>query len=395
MRQSPLSSFKPFPLRLLFAAALTAVTLLACDKVPVLPSLEGGEGKAVRMVVVNEGLFTTNTAALSVIYEDGEVLFDVFRWVNRRPLGDVAQSVTMLGGLYFVAVNNSRRVEILDPVTFESVGNIRYRESGSPRFIAPLTDSTAFVSDLLGQLVVIRTKPPYTDLEYLQLPLKPAYIEKMTTVGGKVFGAYIGKGIAVFDCDDYSVRRMRLIEEVVPTEVTKTCIMPEDAAGRLWVLTYPERRAEQTRLTLHCIDPATEKVVRRVEVPFETKAEEIRKGDIVGMPNYNRLDINGARNLIYFNLLTASEEGTAERPTQTVYTLDTDTGEIAKYLELPGVSMMYGFGVSPEGEVCICDCLDYTAQRGYVRVYRPGEGEAEKFRVGVYPRMILFPGKMQ
>lgn len=374
-------------------ATVCAVTLMACDKIPELPSFEGADGKAVKMVVVNEGLFTTNTAALSVIYEDGETLFDVFRWVNRRPLGDVAQSMTMINGLYFVAVNNSRRIEILDPVSFKSVGNIRYKESGSPRFIAPLTDSTAFVSDLHGQMVVIRTKPPYKEIEYMQLPLKPAAIEKMTTAGGKVFGAYLGKGLAVFDCDDYSVRNMRLMEDVVVGELTKTCIMPVDSKGCLWVLTLPQRVKEQTHLTLNCIDTASEKVIHRVVVPFKQEPSEIRKGDIVGMPKYNRVDINKSRDRIFFNVLIASRDGSADKPVQTVYTLDTDNRTIEKYLELPGVSMMYGMGVSPEGEVCLCDCLDYTAQRGYVRVYRPGMGEVAKYKVGVYPRMIIFPGK--
>ena len=386
-------SFSQKSLSRLALAALSALALLACDKIPELPSGPADGGKSIRMVVVNEGLFTTNTAALSVIYEDGEVLFDVFRQVNQRPLGDVAQSMTMMGGYYFVAVNNSRRIEILDPNTFKSVGNIRYKNSGSPRFIAPLTDSTAFVSDLYGQMVVIRTKPPYEEIEYMQLPLKPASIEKMTTVGGKVFGAYIGRGLAVFDCDDYSVRKMRLMEDVVPSEITKTCIMPVDSRGRLWVLTIPDGKNNQDHLDLNCIDPASEKVSQKVVVPFQKDPSAVKRGDIIGMPNYNRMDINATKDRIYFNVLIASKDGSLEEPIQTVYTLNTDTGEIEKYLELPGVSMMYGMGVSPEGEVCLCDCLDYTAQRGYVRVYRPGEGEVEKFKVAVYPRMIIFPGK--
>ena len=32
--------------------------------------------------------------------------------------------------------------------------------------------------------------------------------------------------------------------------------------------------------------------------------------------------------------------------------------------------MMYGFSVSPQGEVYLCDCLDYSAQRGYIRNYK-------------------------
>lgn len=143
----------------LLVALLSVVC--ACDKIPELPSFEGEDGNKAVMIVVNEGLFTTNTAALSVIYADGTVHYDVFRAVNQRPLGDVAQSMTEINGLYFIAIDNSRRIEILDPKSFRSVGSIRYSRAGSPRYITPLTDSTAVVSDLHNQLVTIRTRPPY------------------------------------------------------------------------------------------------------------------------------------------------------------------------------------------------------------------------------------------
>ena len=365
--------------------------LVSCDRIPELPGFESSQGRKIRMVVVNEGLFTTNTAALSAIYEDGEVLFDVFRMVNRRPLGDVAQSVTLINGRYFVAVNNSRRIEILDPETFRSIGTIRYRESGSPRYIAPLTDSTAFVSDLYGQMVLIRTRPPYEEQEYLRLPIPSASIEKMTAVSGKVFGAYLGQGIAVFDAADPTVRKMRLIEEVVPTENTRSCGLHLDRDGNLRVLTFPTRKSEQTRIELHCIDPASEKVTGTVTVPFVTDDRSIRRGDVIGMPSYNYTDMNAARDRLYFLLRTASRDGSREDPVTTVFALDVQSGEVAKVLDLPGVQMAYGMAVSPTGDLCICDCLDYTARRGYVRVYRPGVGEVASYKVGVYPNGILFP----
>lgn len=368
---------------------LLVLLLFGCDKIPELPSFEGKNGSRIRMIVVNEGLFTTNTAALSAIYDDGETYFDVFRSVNQRPLGDVAQSMTEINGKYFVAVNNSKRIEILDTKTFKSIGSIRYQQSGSPRFITPLTDSTAMVSDLMGQLVVIRTRPPYKEVEYMQLPVKATAIEKMTTVGGKVFGAYLGKGLAVMDCDDYSLRKMRLMEDVIVAEVTKTCIMPVDANGKLWVLTTAQRTEQQTSVTLNCIDPATEKVIHKVVIPYTQ--QNIKKGDIVGMPNYNRMDISSSKTKIYFNLKVATQDNTSEGAVQTVYTLDINTHNIEKYMELPGVSMMYGMGVSPEGDVCICDCMDYSAQRGYVRVYSKQSPEVKSYKVGVYPRMIIFP----
>lgn len=367
----------------------TLVSLLSCDRIPELPSFSGEEGNSAKMIVVNEGLFTTNTAALSVIYEDGKTYFDVFRWVNNRPLGDVAQSITEINGYYFVAINNSKRVEVLDKKTFKSVGCIRYKESGSPRFITPINDSIAMVSDLYGQLVTIRTKPPYEELEYIRLPLKSTSIEKMVTVGGKIFGAYLNRGLAILDCDDYSIRNMRLMEDVVVGEVTKTCKMQVDANNLLWVLTTPRLQKDQKSLTLNCIDPALEKVINRVEIPYVK--EDIKKGDIVGMPNYNRVDINPNKTKIYFNLMIATQDVTATDAVQTLFTLDVNSLKVEKYMELPGVSMMYGMGVSPEGEVCICDCLDYTAQRGYVRVFSPRTTEIKSYKVGVYPRMIIFP----
>lgn len=370
---------------------LLVVLLAACDKIPEVPSFQGEDGNVAKMIVVNEGLFTTNTAALSVIYEDGKTYFDVFRWVNNRPLGDVAQSITEINGYYFVAVNNSRRVEVLDKKTFKSVACIRYKESGSPRFITPLTDTTAMVSDLYGQLVVIQTVPPYEVVEYIKLPLKSTGIEKMTTVGGKVFGAYLNRGLAVIDCDDYSIRNMRLMEDVVVGELTKTCKMQVDAHGLLWVLTTPRLSKDQKSLTLNCIDPALEKVVDKVVVPYVKDEKAIKRGDIVGMPNYNRVDINPEKTKIYFNLMIATKDGTAKDAVQTVYTLDVNSRKIEKYMELPGVRMMYGMGVSPEGDVCICDCLDYTAQRGYVRVFSKNNPEVKSYKVGVYPRMIIFP----
>lgn len=366
--------------------------LLGCEKIPELPSFEGEDGNSAKMIVVNEGLFTTNTAALSVIYEDGKTYFDVFRWVNNRPLGDVAQSITEINGHYFVAINNSKRVEILDKKTFKSVGCIRYKESGAPRFITPINDSTAMVSDLYGQLVTIRTQPPYKELEYIKLPLKSTNIEKMVTVGGKIFGAYLNRGLAVFDCDDYSIRNMRLMEDVVVGEITKTCKMQVDTNNLLWVLTTPRLQKDQTSLTLNCIDPVQEKVINRVIIPFVS--ENIKKGDIVGMPKYNRVDINPSKTKIYFNLMLATKDGSADGAIQTLFTLDVNTLKVEKYMALPGVSMMYGMGVSPEGEVCICDCLDYTAQRGYVRVFSPKTSEIKSYKVGVYPRIIIFPREL-
>lgn len=372
----------------LLLALLLVLLAASCDRIPEEPTIDT-ESTPVRMVVVNEGLFTTNTAALSVIYEDGRVDYDVFRGINRRPLGDVAQSMTVIHGFYFVAVNNSRRIEILDPRTFRSVGSIRYERAGSPRYITPITDSTALVSDLYNQLVTIRTKPPYKELEYVKLPFTSG-IEQMVTIGKKVFCTYIDQGIAVFDADKFQLRNMRLIDDVVVTWSQSTARPIVDHRDRLWILsTKPSTYKQEARLS--CIDPDKEEMVREKVIHF--KQDQIRKGDIIGMPGYNRTDIDPTGRYIYLSLYEATKDDadpTKDR-LQVVYRMDVETMELERYLPLPGVKLMYGMNVSPRGEVCICDCLDYTAQRGYIRVFSPDSNEVESFKVAVYPNFVYFP----
>ena len=74
-----------------------------------------------------------------------------------------------------------------------------------------------------------------------------------------------------------------------------------------------------------------------------------------------------------------------------IFTLDVDKDAIdpIPYRELPGLGMMYGMGISPDGDVYLCDCLNYTAQRGFLRKYK-ADGSVESKRVGIYPRMVHF-----
>ena len=54
---------------------------------------------------------------ISVLNKDGSVIPDIFREVNHRPLGDVAQSITKINGKYFVTLDNSKKIEVIDPET--------------------------------------------------------------------------------------------------------------------------------------------------------------------------------------------------------------------------------------------------------------------------------------
>ena len=377
--------------------ALLVLSLSACKYEDDFPA-GVGEGN-IEAIVLNEGRIGTNMGAISVLYRNGMVSPDVFRVVNNRPLGDVAQSITMINGKYFVTLNNSKKIEIVNPQTFKSEGTILYTQAGLPRQIVPVSDTTAIVSDLLSnnvsgtdlpsQLVRIRTVPPYgTPLEYIVIR---KWVEYMEVADHKLFGM-TAKGLYVFDLDNINQEGSRMIEDVYNEETTKTCKILKDKNGRLWALMNERDKGKLTAVLLKCIDPETEKVLATYRLPFVGK-DEAEEGDVVGTVGYNRTDMDATKTLIYFSVRTY-KPGRPNDSQQSIYTLNTDDGTFGLHRHVPGVDMMYGCGGSPQGEVYICDCLDYSAQRGYIRHYKES-GNIESYRVGVYPSQVYFPESVE
>lgn len=102
---------------------------------------------AYRILVGNEGGFTYGNASLSVIDPvAGDVSDGVIQAANARPLGDVLQSMTLLDGRLYLALNNSGRVEVVDTSDYSIIGSITGLTS--PRYVQRAGDNTLYVSDL-------------------------------------------------------------------------------------------------------------------------------------------------------------------------------------------------------------------------------------------------------
>ena len=253
--------------------------------------------------------------------------------------------------------------------------------------IVAISPTEAIVSDLERQLVRIRTVEPYGEpLEYISIPRS---VEYLVTVDNKIFGMTTG-GIYVFDTDNISKKAVRVIPEVKNDENTKTCRMLVDKYQRVWALMNIREGNRVCGIELVCIDPHQEKVEVSYTLPISEKANP-QAGDVIGTITYNRTDIDPTLNWIYFNVKTCKSNTAAGiTSVQSVYRMNVGTGEFEHYLDLPGIDMMYGFSVSPQGEVYLCDCLDYSAQRGYIRNYKK-DGSIRNFRVGIYPSQVYFP----
>ncbi|MDB5257197.1 MAG: hypothetical protein JWM14_1892 [Chitinophagaceae bacterium] len=104
--------------------------------------------------VTNEGNFQFGNSSISYFDEQtGHVTHDVFLAANNFSLGDVCQSMRRIGAYYYIVVNGSGKVEVVDTADFKVVKTITGCQA--PRYILPLSATKAYLSDLYDNEVHI------------------------------------------------------------------------------------------------------------------------------------------------------------------------------------------------------------------------------------------------
>ena len=111
------------------------------------------------ILIANEGGFTLGQASLSFYdYLEDTVYNNIFNAINGRPLGDVLQSLSYHQGKAYLVVNNSRKIEVVDSITLESLVTISNVES--PREIIGYGNKI-YVSDLFSKNISILDASTY------------------------------------------------------------------------------------------------------------------------------------------------------------------------------------------------------------------------------------------
>jgi len=136
---------------LILAMLCTAVLFTSCDKDddnPVKGAYENG------IFIVNEGAFQNGTGTITFFNPDSNtVKQDIFETVNGRPLGNIAQNMTIYNGKGYIVVNNAGTVEVVDIATFKSEGTIT--NLVNPAQLLIIDDKKAYVTDWIGHVAVV------------------------------------------------------------------------------------------------------------------------------------------------------------------------------------------------------------------------------------------------
>lgn len=213
--------------------------------------------------VTNEGPFGSGTGTVSFIHRDHRVIEnDIFETVNNRPLGNIVQSLTVVGSKAYIVVNNADKIEIVQADDFTEAGVISGLKL--PRYLLAVSSSKAYVSQwgaggITGEVKVI----DLTTNAITKTISTGKGAEAMLWVDNKLFVANAGgfgndSTVAVID-----IHTDQLVATV--TVGANPASMVRDANGNIWILCSgrwkPDFSSLEVRGSLHKIDVSSLNVI--------------------------------------------------------------------------------------------------------------------------------------
>ncbi len=330
---------------------ITIATISACKK-----DRDSNDITA-SVIIVNQGNFGSSTADLSVYDpETNAITNNAFSAANPgAQLGDVAQSIIQIENELFIAINNSRKIEVVDAQTLERKRVIELPQGNYPRYMAIGNANEILVSNLFNPHVLRVDHQTGDVLGEINLGFDS---EGLIRVDNSVWVTLPGSWpsynntIAIISLQDYSFETIEV--GVNPTRLVY------DGLDKVWVLcagTWGENNSG-----LYVVNLDSKEVV--ITIPLSGSPS-----DMTYNVNARELYVNTSSKLQVYNTVTTS--------------LKTDS------LQRGG---FYAISYSNfDNKIYGVDALDFV-QNGLLYIYETNGNQAhtDTLRVGVVPGFIHF-----
>lgn len=339
---------------LLFAACITGI-MYSCTKDE--PNKNNTSNITINhedgTFIINEGGFLQGNASISYVSEiAGTVIHNVFSTINGRPLGDVCQSMLVYGDKAYIVMNNSRKVEIVDATTFKSLAAIE--GFTSPRFIVPVSNAKAYVTDLYANGIYV------VDLNTNTITKKincRGWTEEMIQIENELFVTNKQKDqlyIVNISTDE--------ITDSISINYGANAIV-RDKNGKLW-LSCSGQPGSGNNASIVRIDPVQKQVEQHFTFSQSTDDPW-------------RLSINKSGDTIYFLNKDCYRMSitSAALPTQAVINAEGRN--------------FYGLGIHPNGHIYLADAVDFV-QKGRIYIYDAQGNQLKEFLGGMLPSGFNF-----
>ena len=341
---------------------LISLLITSCSKENTLPVEPLPESSTVKAIVVNEGQFGYGTSSLTALYSDGEVKQDVFRTINNRTMGDVAQSLKVINNLYYVPLNNSRKIEVIEPRTFKSVKTIPIPLDAIPMYAEQISDNLIAVTDQKGpsQLIIV------------DINATENHIQRTVRLGGRSFQMakaenklFVGGDVvAVFDLENVTQSGLRNLKDSKGNNMQTVDFskIVTDYQGMLWMLNAG---------TLYRVNPKTEQNILEMDI-YDLKINSWT----------SCIDISPDKKTIYFNSARRIYKVDVDNPVKPTEPLIYPTGESNRTI--------YNMCVSPQGTFYYCEVVYGSLSRALIREFDSNAKELNSFKAGLFPHFIHF-----
>lgn len=310
--------------------------------------------------VVNEGNFSWGKATLTFIHQDGidrgRVENNIFERVNNEPLGNVAQSMTIHNGKGYIVVNNSQKIEVVNPTTLEQLATIENLHS--PRYFIGINDSKGYVTTIYRDLIYV------IDLETNRITDEirtTAWTERMAKLGDYIWvTSHDADKVWVIDSENDEI-----IHTIRTPEGAKW-VVADEAQNRIWILAAGSD-TERARLITSSLS--------------DVRRSESRVFDEEEKPKFLSIYNNNLYWISENNLYQLSSFQTDSRLPQSPFIEGLGTVN----------TLIYNAVISPKnGRLLFADALDYQ-QEGYIFEYDlQTKREVERYKVGIIPNDICF-----
>ncbi len=312
------------------------------------PTIIPGNG----IFIINEGNYGWGNASLGYYDKiEGNYYHKIFEKANRRSLGDVFQSISLINDELFLTINNSGKIEIVDPITIESISLID--GLNSPRRITKISTNKALVTELYDNKISVINLDDYTITDKISVT---GWTEDIIVQNNSIFVSNTGKDLV------YVIDK----ENLIIIDSIATYPMPGkmaiDRFGKLWVV---------------CSG-----------IPGENKSGALHS---INTENYNILETieTAAVSFSNFALNSAAD---------CIYLVNNDIWKInvsnPEFPQIPFISadgkQFYGIGVdSNTDDLYISDAIDYV-QRGKIMIYNKDGKFISSFDAGIIPGGFFF-----
>ena len=332
---------------------LLVIMIVSCKKDPQQVgrnyTLSGG------VFILNEGNFRGGNGSLSFYsYDSSKISNDLYYSVNGKPLGDVPYSMNIYESKGYIIVNNSGKIEVIDPITLKSQTTI----SGlvSPRNMAIINNNKAYVTSLYSDSLTIINLANSSISGYINIRRTS---EAIAVLNSKVYVSNWagGKEIMVINALTDQVS-----DSIVVGNEPESMVF--DKNNTLWVLCNGGWTRENFAKLIQ-INTTTDKV--QTEYTFPNK-----------LASPTCLKIDGPGETLYYldNGIKVMDIALGKLP---VTALIADPG-----------SSFYKLAINPaNGDILVTDAVDYT-QRGYVSIYKLDGSLISQEKAGIIPGNMCF-----